>query len=188
MKLSCEGQASNLTHTYKRLLGHSPQMEMGGCHLCTLPLLCSQTPVSPERELLHSSGAPSFCGYYPGDSSSLSGSGGQEGLHSWSHGTVVIGVTKKGAQTPLWCPCFCDSCQSTSLRHLALAASVAYSHGSHRTATNGVKEFLSSTHSQGTEIGNRPRSSFCEGGPLANQCGCDLRTRFLIKFASRGWL
>lgn len=60
IKSSAWGKASYLTHTSRSPLEHTPGTETGGCHPCTLPLPYSRAPVSPERELLHVSGAPIF--------------------------------------------------------------------------------------------------------------------------------
>lgn len=35
-------------------------MEAGGCHLCTLLLLCYRLPVSPRKEFVYSSGGLSL--------------------------------------------------------------------------------------------------------------------------------
>lgn len=50
-----------------------------------------------------------FCGCHLGDAFGSSGSGGQGTLRSWSHGSVIFGVTPKRSSYPVWCPSFCDS-------------------------------------------------------------------------------
>lgn len=60
-----------------------------------------------------------------------------EAFFFFSPGTVIIGVTQKGAHTPVWCPNFCDCCQGTPLCSLSLVANEAFAHGSHRTVTSG---------------------------------------------------
>lgn len=60
-------------------------------------------------------------------------------MHSWSHGTIVIGVTQKGAHIPIWCPDFYGCCQGTLLHRPALVASGAYTRGSHRIVTSGER-------------------------------------------------
>lgn len=54
------GQASNLTHKSRSLLKHSLRMVTGSYHICAHPLLSSRVPVSPGRELSHTSGALIF--------------------------------------------------------------------------------------------------------------------------------
>lgn len=43
---------------------------------------------------------------------------------------VIIGVTQKGALSPIWHSDFWDCCQKTPLYHLAQMASRAYAYGS----------------------------------------------------------
>ena len=57
-------------------------------------------------------------------------------MNSWSHVAIIIGITEKGAHTPVWHPNFCNCCQGTPLYYLALVASGAYVCGSHRTVIN----------------------------------------------------
>ena len=58
----------------------------------------------------------------PGDTAQLPCCGGQEGLHSWSHETLMVGVSPQGAHTPVWSPDIC-CCLGTPLCCLTLVAS-----------------------------------------------------------------
>ena len=98
----------------------------------------------------------------PEDATRSPGSGCQGSLHSWSHGTIIIGVTQKGAHTPVLCPNFYDCCQGIPLHHLALAA---YARGSHRTVTKGaraVKQLPPPGHCTDSGLGHIPRLSVKE--------------------------
>ena len=78
-------------------------MEICKHHLHVLPLPGFTAPVSPRKVPLHISGTLIFAAAtqgMPPDQLNL------VVLHSWSYGTIIIGITLKGAHTSVCWPDF----------------------------------------------------------------------------------
>lgn len=92
----------------------------------------------------------------------------------------------KGAHTPVRHSNFYGSYPGIPLHHLALAASGAYTCGSHRTVANRERVLKQLPGPSQQEAKDPRPQSFCYRGLLANHHGCSLRGRLLIKHTSMG--
>lgn len=107
------GQASNLTHKSRSLLKHSLRMETGSYHLCAHPLLSSRVPVSPGRELSHTSGALIFVAASQGMFLNCLVLETREACVPGSMGTSITESPRKGITSLLQAQ-LCGCCQRTS--------------------------------------------------------------------------
>lgn len=103
--VSAWGQASHLTCTSRRLLGHFRDGDWQASSLHSLFAICQSTSIS-QNELLYMLYVPQSLRLLPGGCILTAGTGGHGSLCFWSHRTIIIGATKKGAHTPIITPIF----------------------------------------------------------------------------------
>lgn len=128
----CLIQQTHLAACWNTLQG----WRLGWGEICALLLLCSRTPVSSMRQILHEFLPPFFTPATQRMPLDCRGFGVQQSLHSWCHATIIIDVTQKGAHILAWYSNFLWLQLGTPLHCLVLEPS-----GSHRTVTNGKRIF-----------------------------------------------